>query len=107
MFRMFSFIYRSYSRHEALEEIVSEKWGLNLLNMAGITTDNASNNKKAFENYTWIPCFGHNLHLAVGKALGLPQVSSVLSRLRVSVRNDEEPERQTEGLKATYAKTHS
>lgn len=64
---------------------MSEKWGLDLLKMAGITTDNASNNKKAFENYTWIPCFGHNLHLAVGKALGLPHVSSVLSRLWVTV----------------------
>lgn len=71
----------SDSVHEALEEIVSEKWGLNLSNMAGITTDNAWNNKKAFENYTWIPCFGHNLHLAVGKALSLDRVSASLSRL--------------------------
>ena len=66
----------SDSLHEALEETVSEKWGLNLSNMAGITTDNACNNKKAFENYTWIPCFGNNLHLAAGKALSLDPVSS-------------------------------
>ncbi|KAL1250025.1 hypothetical protein QQF64_021030 [Cirrhinus molitorella] len=71
--------------HEVLEEIVSEKWGLNLSKMSAITTDNASNNKKAFENYTWIPCFGHNLHLAVGKALALTRVSNVLSRLRTTV----------------------
>jgi len=75
----------SESLHEALEEMVSEKWGLDLSKMAGITTDNASNNKKAFQSYTWIPCFGHNLHLAVGKALALDRVSACLSRLRTTV----------------------
>ena len=34
--------------------------------IARITTDNASNHKKVYESYIWIPCFGHNLHLAVG-----------------------------------------
>uniref|UniRef100_A0A673G4Z9 BED-type domain-containing protein n=1 Tax=Sinocyclocheilus rhinocerous TaxID=307959 RepID=A0A673G4Z9_9TELE len=52
---------------------------------AGITTDNATNNKKAFEDYTWIPCFGHNLHLAVNKALEINRVSAVLSRLRKTI----------------------
>ena len=71
--------------NEALEEIVEVKWGLDLSKMVGISTDNASNNKKAFANYNWIPCFGHNLHLAVGKALGLDRVSKCLSRLRTTV----------------------
>ncbi|XP_047139289.1 zinc finger BED domain-containing protein 4-like [Hydra vulgaris] len=53
--------------------------------MSGITTDSASNNKKAFEDYTWIPCFGHNLHLAVNKALDINRVSAVLSRLRKTI----------------------
>ena len=73
------------SIREALEEMVCEKWGLNMSNMAGITTDNASNNKKAFEHFTWIPCFGHNLHLAVGKALGLDNIKTSLSRLRTTL----------------------
>lgn len=54
--------------------------------MAGITTDNASNNQKAFkDHYTWIPCFGHNLHLAVNKAVTIDRVSAALSRLRKTV----------------------
>jgi len=82
------YINNTYSDHtsdslrEALEEMVSERWGLDMSKMAGLTTDNASNNKKAFESFTWIPCFGHNLHLAVGKALALDRVSACLSRLR-------------------------
>ena len=62
---------------------MSEKWGLDLSKMTGITTDNASNNKKAFESYTWIPRFGHNL--AVGKAIGLDRVAKCLSRLRATL----------------------
>lgn len=37
---------------EALKEMVSKKWGLDLSKMAVITTDNAFNNIKTFENYT-------------------------------------------------------
>jgi len=58
---------------ESLKEAFEEKledWKLDIARMSGITTDNATNNKKAFEDYTWIPCFGHNLHLAVNKAIG-------------------------------------
>ncbi len=54
--------------------------------MAGITTDNASNNKKAFKNdYMWIPCFGHTLHLAVNKAIDIYRVTAALSRLRKTI----------------------
>lgn len=46
------------------------------------TTDNASNNRKASkDDYIWIPCFGHNLHLAVSKAINIDSVSAALSRL--------------------------
>lgn len=44
----------------------------------------AWSNKKAFENYTWIPCSGHN-HLAVDKALSLGHVSACLCRLWTTV----------------------
>ncbi len=54
--------------------------------MAGITTDNASANKKAFQqDFTWVPCFGHNLHLAINKGLAIDRVSGSLSRLRKTV----------------------
>ncbi|KAI4827546.1 hypothetical protein KUCAC02_030934 [Chaenocephalus aceratus] len=53
--------------------------------MSGITTDNASNNRKAFADYTWIPCFGHNLHLSVNKAIDIDRVASCLSRIRKTV----------------------
>ncbi|CAM4652314.1 unnamed protein product [Leuciscus chuanchicus] len=70
---------------EALEEIITYSWGLDMANLAGITTDNASNNRKAFSEYTWIRCFGHNLHLAVNKAIDIDRVASCLSRLRKTV----------------------
>ncbi|CAB1419334.1 unnamed protein product [Pleuronectes platessa] len=33
------------------------------------------------DDYTWIPCFGHNLHLAVNKAINIDRVSAALTRL--------------------------
>jgi hypothetical protein len=42
--------------------------------MAGLTTDNVSNNKKTFQQYWWLSCFGHNLHLAARKGFELKQV---------------------------------
>ncbi|XP_039510154.1 E3 SUMO-protein ligase ZBED1-like [Pimephales promelas] len=73
---------------ESLKEAFEEKledWKLDIARMSGITTDNATNNKKAFEDYTWIPCFGHNLHLAVNKAIEINRVSAALSRLRKTI----------------------
>ncbi|CAG5861508.1 unnamed protein product, partial [Menidia menidia] len=67
----------------ALEEIVQESWKLDTTKMAAITTDNASSNKKAFkQHFTRVPCFGHNLHLAIKKGLDIDSVSGALSRLR-------------------------
>uniref|UniRef100_A0A671RC50 BED-type domain-containing protein n=1 Tax=Sinocyclocheilus anshuiensis TaxID=1608454 RepID=A0A671RC50_9TELE len=71
---------------EALEEMIQEAWKLDMSYMAGITTDNASANKKAFQqDFTWVPCFGHNLHLAINKGLDIDRVSGSLSRLRKTV----------------------
>lgn len=70
---------------EAFEEKL-EEWKFDISRMAGITTDGASNNKKAFrDEYTWIPCFGHKLHIAVSKAINIDRMSSTLSRLRKTV----------------------
>ncbi|XP_065127446.1 E3 SUMO-protein ligase ZBED1-like [Paramisgurnus dabryanus] len=74
------------SLKEAFDEKILEEWKLDISKIAGITTDNASNNQKACkDDYTWIPCFGHNLHLAVNKAVNIDRVSSALSRLRKTV----------------------
>uniref|UniRef100_A0A8C2KQJ3 HAT C-terminal dimerisation domain-containing protein n=1 Tax=Cyprinus carpio TaxID=7962 RepID=A0A8C2KQJ3_CYPCA len=71
---------------EALEEMIQEAWKLDMSYMAGNTTDNASANKKAFQqDFTWVPCFGHNLHLAINKGLDIDCVSGFLSRLRKTV----------------------
>lgn len=69
---------------ESLKEAFEEKledWKLDIAKMSGITTDNATNDKKAFEDYTWIPCFGHDPDLAVIKALDIKRASEVLSWL--------------------------
>lgn len=74
------------SLREALEETVQEKWKPDINNMADITTDNSSNYQKAFEqDFTWVPCFGHNLNLAINKSLDVDHVSGALSRLRKTV----------------------
>lgn len=66
---------------EAFSEAL-EKWDLQPSYMSAITTDNESNNKKACARYTWFPCFGHNLELAVRKSLALQEVNNALATLR-------------------------
>lgn len=46
-----------------------ESWGLDEKRQVCMTTDNASNIKKALELNGWqrLQCFGHRLHLAIGK----------------------------------------
>ena len=69
---------------EAFTDIL-QRWQLNDQKMSALTTDNASNNKKAFSgcySWSWVPCFGHNLDLAVRKALAVEQSSDALVRLR-------------------------
>lgn len=72
---------------EVLEETVIQTWKLDMARLSGITTDNASSNIKAFKEkpYHWVPCFGHNLHLAVNKSTSLDRVASCLSRLRKTI----------------------
>ena len=55
---------------ESLEETL-RSWSLDVTRQTCITTDSASNIKRATEDLGWrhISCFGHNLNLAVSKAL--------------------------------------
>ncbi|RXN22442.1 zinc finger BED domain-containing 1-like protein [Labeo rohita] len=59
-------------------------WKIKKENLSEITTDNASNMKKAFELFpcVWFPCFGHNLNLAISKVLKIPRVESATRACR-------------------------
>ena len=48
-----------------------EAWSLGQVNQVCITTDNGANVIKAADNLNWprLSCFGHNLHLAIIKAV--------------------------------------
>ena len=70
--------FRSGNKHttQITQQTISTKlydtlqlWNLSSSAVASITTDNASNNQKAFRRFTWLPYFGHNLDLAVSKGL--------------------------------------
>lgn len=54
-----------------------EEWGLPRVNVVVGTTDNASNNKHAFEilEMQRLGCFGHNLDLSINKALKIDGVN--------------------------------
>lgn len=85
------------SLSEALSEMLEEQWGLNLHDMAGITTD------KAFSYCNWIPCFRHNLDLAVHKGLSVDHVGYTLSRLRRTVSAFSRSTKLTRQLKSKQA----
>lgn len=92
------------SLKEALADIVTESWGLDMTKMSGITTDNASNNRKAFaDDFNWTPCFGHNLDLAVKKAIAIDRVASSLSRLRKTISAFSRSNKMTRMLKEKQA----
>lgn len=63
----------------AIKEILMS-WGLCEKNQTCITTDNAANVIKAAELNEWmrLQCFGHRLHLAIGKILSFSPTSLVL-----------------------------
>lgn len=91
------------SLSEAFTEMLREQWGMDLHHMAGITTDNASNNKKAFTDYNWIPCFGHNIDLAIHKGLNVDPVANTLSRLRRTISAFSRSTKLTRQLKSKQA----
>lgn len=68
---------------EMIENIIDE-WGISKDNFVCITTDNAANMLKAFEDFPdlWLGCFGHNLNLAISKVLKLSRVESAVRACR-------------------------
>ncbi|XP_051800213.1 E3 SUMO-protein ligase ZBED1-like [Acanthochromis polyacanthus] len=61
-----------------------EEWGIKKQDLCCITTDNATNMVKAFEEFTdlWLGCFGHNLNLAISKALKIQRVDTAVRACR-------------------------
>ncbi|XP_051771149.1 E3 SUMO-protein ligase ZBED1-like [Ctenopharyngodon idella] len=64
-----------------------QEWGINKERLVSVTTDNATNMKKAFESDTtfpcqWFGCFGHNLNLAISKALKNQRVDTAIRACR-------------------------
>ncbi|KAI2646950.1 E3 SUMO-protein ligase ZBED1 [Labeo rohita] len=57
-----------------------QEWSITRDQLSSITTDNASNMKKAFQGLpcVWLSCFGHNLNLAIVKVLKLQRVESAV-----------------------------
>uniref|UniRef100_A0AAR2KXW3 HAT C-terminal dimerisation domain-containing protein n=1 Tax=Pygocentrus nattereri TaxID=42514 RepID=A0AAR2KXW3_PYGNA len=68
---------------EMFENMLQE-WKLPKEDLCGITTDNATNMKKAFSDFpcVWLTCFGHNLNLAVNKVLKIQRVESAVRACR-------------------------
>lgn len=64
-----------------------EEWGLPRRNVVVGTTDNASNNKRAFEilEMKRLGCFGHNLDLSINKALKIESVNRAVRNCRIAV----------------------
>ena len=65
----------------ALQDVL-ENWQLSSENLVATTTDNASNYVAAFDTLGWtrVSCFGHNLNLAVSKAVDNCQIQHALGR---------------------------
>ncbi|CAL9696828.1 unnamed protein product [Knipowitschia caucasica] len=61
-----------------------EEWEINKTDLVSITTDNATNMTKAFEDFPdlWLGCFGHNLNLAISKALKIQRVETAVRACR-------------------------
>ena len=61
---------------------VLENWRLNSTKLVATTTDNGSNFVAAFNSLEWfrISCFGHNLDLAINKALNVDRVHRAVKR---------------------------
>uniref|UniRef100_A0AAY4AZD2 HAT C-terminal dimerisation domain-containing protein n=1 Tax=Denticeps clupeoides TaxID=299321 RepID=A0AAY4AZD2_9TELE len=64
---------------EMMENMLID-WKIKKETLSGITTDNASNMRKAFESFpcVWFSCFGHNLNLV----LKMPRVESAIRACR-------------------------
>lgn len=65
-------------------ENMPQEWNITDGKLSTITADNAVNMKKSFHDqpYVWLGCFGHNLNLAIAKALKIQKVDTAVSECR-------------------------
>lgn len=61
-----------------------QEWNITGGRLSTITTDNTANMKKAFNDqpYVWLGCLGHNLNLAIAKALKIQKVDTAVQAYR-------------------------
>jgi len=73
---------------EMFENLINE-WEIQQSALVCVTTDNATKMKAAFKSILpskWLSCFGHNLNLALGKALKIDQVDAAVRACRSVVQ---------------------
>ena len=70
----------------AITELLND-WELNADHLVATTTDNGTNMVAAFNKLGWprLSCFGHILHLSIGKGLNNEKISRVLGRYHALV----------------------
>ena len=78
-----------------------ENWHLDSTKLVATTTDNGSNFVAAFSSLGWlhISCFGHNLDLAINKALNVDRVHRAVKRCRSLVELFTRSRKKTKDLK--------
>ena len=66
---------------DAFQDIL-DNWKLDPRKLVATTTDNGANYVAAFQILDWmrVSCFGHNLNLAISKAIGIASVQRAISR---------------------------
>lgn len=90
---------------EVITELL-ETWGLSKTDIRAITTDSASNMIKMGReaNLFRIPCFGHILHNAIGKAMDNSDVKSVTAKLKRIVAYFHQSHKRQKSLSAELKK---
>nr|XP_054589246.1 E3 SUMO-protein ligase ZBED1-like [Nothobranchius furzeri] len=82
-----------------------EEWEINKTDLVSITTDNAANMTKAFEEFpdVWLGCFCHNLNLAISKALKIQRVETAVRTCRHLVQGFSRSWKRKRGLREKQA----
>lgn len=82
-----------------------EEWMIRKSDLVSITTDNATNMVKAFKDFPdlWLGCFGHNLNLAISKALKLNRVKTAVKVCQNVVQGFSQSWKRRRGLAENQA----
>lgn len=74
----------SHTSEKIAESLVNSKQRWSFPESCYATTDNAANERKAFQILNWqrFGCFGHRINLIVKNSLNIPQISQLLGKAR-------------------------